>query len=436
MDNSNKQEIEILEKQIIELQKKLYDWKIPVILIIEHNLKNHKNIRKGINKLALCFDPRDYKLYFFEQIISKKYFLFYPFWRRIPAKGKITIFDGSYYQYLFKPRSKISFQDLFYFEQLLSDENYKIIKIFIQKPNNSKSKSLKFLEKTNFDFSKWNIIQYNKKTLLNEIYKIILYNFNEILENKNKKQKSQIEVQNQNKFEFKYLNNVNLNQQLSEEEYKTELENYTKQLSKFQKKLLKEKIPLILLFEGWDASGKGGTIRRLVKSLDPRYYNLIPISAPNEREKQFHYLWRFWTQLPEKGYITIFDRSWYGRVLVERVEGLCSEEEWKRAYKEINEIERILTEDGILIKFWLHIDKDTQYKRFLERQNTPHKQWKITEEDWRNREKWELYEIAIEEMIQKTNTSYAPWNIIEFNYKWFGRIKTFKIIIETLKKFL
>lgn len=434
MEEQLKKEIEILEKQITELQKKLYDLKIPLLLVIENNLKNQKRIRKEINKLALCFDPRDYKLYSFEQISSKKYFLFYPFWKKIPAKGKITIFDKSYYQYFFKSKTKILFQDLYYFEQLLSDENYKIIKIFVQKSKNSKSKILKLLEKTNFDFSKWNVIQYNKKSLLNEIYKIILHNFNNILQTNHKKIISQIQVQN--KIEFQYLNNVQLNQQLSEEEYKLELENCTKELSKLQKKLLKEKIPLIILFEGWDASGKGGTIRRLVKSLDPRYYQLIPISAPNEREKEYHYLWRFWTQLPKKGHITIFDRSWYGRVLVERVEKLCSTVEWKRAYNEINEMERILTKEGILIKFWLHIDKDTQYKRFMERQNTPHKQWKITEEDWRNREKWELYEIAIEEMIQKTNTKYSPWHIIEFNYKWFGRIKTFKIIIETLKKFL
>jgi polyphosphate kinase 2 (PPK2 family) len=161
----------------------------------------------------------------------------------------------------------------------------------------------------------------------------------------------------------------------------------------------------------------------------------VPIAAPDKRELNHHYLWRFWNNLPKTGHITIFDRSWYGRVMVERLEKLTPEERCEMAYREINEFEQELTECGIIVmKFWMHIDKDEQLRRFTERQNTPEKQWKITDEDWRNREKWDLYESAVNEMIEKTSTVYAPWNIIEGNNKMYARIKTMNIIIDRLNE--
>ena len=197
----------------------------------------------------------------------------------------------------------------------------------------------------------------------------------------------------------------------------------------------RKRIPVVICYEGWDAAGKGGNIRRLARPLDPRGFDVIPIASPEPHELHRQYLWRFWTQLPRSGHIAIFDRTWYGRVMVERLEGFCSEKDWKRAYNEINEFERQLTEWGaVVLKFWIQIDPDTQLERFNARQNTPEKQWKLTEEDWRNREKWPQYEEAIDEMLEKTSTKNAPWHIIESNDKKYARIKTLRLTISALEK--
>ena len=171
---------------------------------------------------------------------------------------------------------------------------------------------------------------------------------------------------------------------------------------------------MIITYEGWDAAGKGGNIKRITGALDPRGYEVHPIASPEPHEKARHYLWRFWIRLPKDGHIAIFDRTWYGRVMVERLEGFCTENDWKRAYNEINEFEKELSDWGaVIIKFWVQIDKDTQLARFTERQNNPEKQWKITDEDWRNREKWDLYEEAVDEMLKRQAPLLLPgifWN--------------------------
>ncbi|MBD3322431.1 MAG: phosphate--AMP phosphotransferase, partial [Chitinivibrionales bacterium] len=196
-----------------------------------------------------------------------------------------------------------------------------------------------------------------------------------------------------------------------------------------------QRIPVIIAYEGWDAAGKGGNIRRLTQELDPRGYEVVPVAAPNDIEKAHHYLWRFWQQIPKAGHITIFDRTWYGRVLVERIEGFCQKEEWKRAYREINEMEDHFTNFGtVLLKFWIHIDSEEQLRRFNSRRQTPHKQWKITKEDWRNREKWDEYKNAVEEMIFRTSTPAAPWIIVESNCKWYARIKVLDTVIREIEK--
>jgi len=213
------------------------------------------------------------------------------------------------------------------------------------------------------------------------------------------------------------------------------LEYLQSKLKKLSYKLYKKRIPLILCYEGCDAAGKGGNIKRVVASLDPRDYDVTPIAAPDSREAAHHYLWRFRNNIPKSGHIKIFDRTWYGRVMVERVEGFCSKEEWKRAYNEINEFEKELTDWGaIVVKFWLQIDKEEQLARFTQRQETPEKQWKITDEDWRNREKWDKYEVAVNDMLKYTSTVDAPWTIVESNSKYFARIKTLETIIEAVEK--
>ena len=189
--------------------------------------------------------------------------------------------------------------------------------------------------------------------------------------------------------------------------------------------------------KGWDAAGKGGNIKRITEALDPRGFEVHPIASPEPHEKARHYLWRFWTRLPKDGHIAIFDRTWYGRVMVERLEGFCSENDWRRAYNEINEFEKELSDWGaVIVKFWVHIDKDTQLARFNDRQSNPEKQWKITDEDWRNREKWDQYETAVDEMLQKTSTAYAPWHILESVDKKYATLKALRIVIEEIEKAL
>ncbi|QBQ53159.1 polyphosphate:AMP phosphotransferase [Nitrosococcus wardiae] len=229
------------------------------------------------------------------------------------------------------------------------------------------------------------------------------------------------------------LGGLDLTQSLSKKSYKTQRKHYQERLSQLARQANKNKVSTLLVFEGWDAAGKGGAIRRITQALDARQYRVIPFAAPMDEEKAHHYLWRFWRHLPRAGRITIYDRSWYGRVLVERIEGLATHAEWRRAYGEINDFEEELTDHGILvIKYWLHISQEEQLRRFKEREKTPYKQFKITEEDYRNREKWEEYQAAANEMIARTHTPYAPWYLIEGNDKRFTRIKVLKIFCERL----
>ena len=231
------------------------------------------------------------------------------------------------------------------------------------------------------------------------------------------------------------LDKTDLSLTLDRADYEDQLKKLQLRMRDLEHELYTERLPLVILFEGWDAAGKGGNIRRLVNHLDPRGYEVIPILAPNDVEKAHHYLWRFWIHFPKAGHIAVFDRSWYGRVMVERVEKFCAESEWKRAYQEINEMEEQWTNYGaILVKFWLHIDQGAQLARFTDRQNTPHKKWKITDEDWRNREKWNVYKTAVDEMLARTSTVHSPWTIVEATCKLHARIKTIKTVIAAVEK--
>lgn len=231
------------------------------------------------------------------------------------------------------------------------------------------------------------------------------------------------------------LSAVDLSKSYDKAVYREKLDALQRRLEELHSHIYLLRIPLVICFEGWDAAGKGGAIRRLTSHLDPRGYKVNPTAAPNDIERQHHYLWRFWNQMPKAGHIAIFDRTWYGRVMVERVEHFCSETEWKRAYREINEMEAHMVNFGALVlKFWLHIDKDEQERRFNERMNNPDKRWKITDEDWRNREKWPEYEAAVDEMLLRTSTSYAPWTIVAGNDKYYARIQVLETVVNALEK--
>ena len=231
------------------------------------------------------------------------------------------------------------------------------------------------------------------------------------------------------------LTQLNLNQSLGEEEYRKELKELQNALPAAAVRLYKQRRSAVLVFEGQDAAGKGGAIRRLTGALLPELYRVIPIAALEPSEKARHYLWRFWRQLPDPGRMAIFDRSWYGRVLVERVEGFAGPAEWGRAYQEINEMEQAFLNAGMPVaKFWLQIDQDEQARRFEERAKSPLKQWKFTDEDVRNRAKWPQYEAAVNEMLAKTNQKDAPWHLVEANDKHFARIKVLRTVLELLER--
>jgi polyphosphate kinase 2 (PPK2 family) len=230
---------------------------------------------------------------------------------------------------------------------------------------------------------------------------------------------------------------LKLDQPMARDEYRRELEKWQGRLNLASRHPRFRKLAVVAAFEGNDAAGKGGAIRRVTQALDARYYQGIPIAAPTEEERVQPYLWRFWRHIPRHGRLAIFDRSWYGRVLVERVEGFAAEADWMRAYSEINEFEHQLVEHGIVVvKFWLAISKEEQLKRFREREKVEFKRFKITEEDWRNRKKWDAYERAVCDMVDRTSTTAAPWTLVEASNKYYARIKVLKTLTRALEKAL
>jgi polyphosphate kinase 2 (PPK2 family) len=233
------------------------------------------------------------------------------------------------------------------------------------------------------------------------------------------------------------LSTIDTSLALDQETYKKELVLYQVALAQLGYQVYVQQRPVVILFEGWDAAGKGGAIKRVTEKLDPRGYSVYSIAAPQGDDKTHHYLWRFWRRLPEAGQIAIFDRSWYGRVMVERIEGFCDEAAWKRAYREINQLERQVVDFGtILFKFWIHISNEEQLRRFEDRASDKLRNWKLTAEDWRNREKWGLYEAAVNEMLLKTSTLDAPWTVVEGNDKRYARVKVLRTLVEKLSKAL
>jgi len=228
------------------------------------------------------------------------------------------------------------------------------------------------------------------------------------------------------------LSDLDLTKQIEDKgEYRERVQDLQLNLLHFQRKILDSKRNVILVFEGPDAAGKGGVIKRVTEKLDPRVIRVYSIVKPTEEEYRHHYLWRFWNKIPAQGEIAIFDRSWYGRVLVERVEEFCSEKDWRRAYDEINALEKALVDSGtILLKFYLHISKEEQLRRFEQRAADPYKHWKISDEDWRNRRRWKEHIEAAEEMFAQTWTKIAPWTLVESEFKWYARIKVLKTVVK------
>ena len=457
------------------MQMAIKEKKLPVLVIFD----GWGGAGKGsvMGKVIKNLDPRFYKT----ETLSKpsedelrKPFL-YRYFVRIPEAGKFSFFDGSWMDEVTKNKlsGKINGEDyhrqlisIKRFERQLSDNGYLVVKFFFHISKSEQKQRLKDLadsKSTAWRVEKWDLWQNKHYDKCVDVYDEYLESTNQFIapwyfvDSKNRKwaelqvtellvKSIEIALQNtghaaavlQNTFPLKQmpkLADIALDKKISDEKYDSELKELQSKLADLHNRIYHAKIPVVVAYEGWDAAGKGGNIKRLTAALDPRGFEVHPIASPEPHEKNRHYLWRFWTRLPKDGHIAIFDRTWYGRVMVERLEGFCSENDWQRAYNEINEFEKELDDWGaVIVKFWVQIDKDTQLARFTDRQNTPEKQWKITDEDWRNREKWDLYETAVNEMIQKTSTEYAPWHILESNDKHYARIKALKTVTDEIEK--
>lgn len=473
--------VEPLEARTAELQREVRKRGKSVIIVMEG--WRGSGITRIINLLQPVLDPRGTRIHPIAEPndIERDHDMFWRFWSRLPSYGQTAIFDRSWYTSTIVERYESDrmdeipgscIEDINNFEaQIISDGNL-ILKFFLHISKEEQKRRLnvikdspftmqarylrrkegiyvlnrdffmidRMLMKTDMPASPWTIVEAES---MKYGYVRVLQTFNSAVEcwltekEGGKKELGQtylIKTMAETE-ESSILKKTDLTKSYTRPEYKPILQNLQEELRNLQVEIYNHKIPIAIVFEGWDAAGKGGCIIRLAESFNPRGYIVEPIGPPNDWEKMHHYLWRFYTRFPRKGHITIFDRSWYGRVLVERVEGFCSESEWQRAYHEINVMEDELTREGtILIKFWLHIDKDEQLRRFEERQNTPEKNWKITEEDWRNREKWDQYERAVNAMIRRTTTIQAPWTIIPANNKYYARIAVLETVRSAMQK--
>ncbi|OPX75546.1 MAG: Polyphosphate kinase 2 (PPK2) [Methanoregulaceae archaeon PtaU1.Bin059] len=466
-----------------ELQRKAHNLALPVVILFEGWYGS--GISMMVRDLNRTLDPRGFSYHPIAAPgpLARDHHFLWRFWIRTPAKGRIAIFDRGWYARTILDRmdprseSRVSgphVDEILGFERALADSGVALVKIFLHISKKEQKQRLKGLKKdpltmgylegdldryikyreyhrlvedlltrTSTDFSPWHVIdaaekKYTTVTVFDTITRRLEEAIGEPAKVNTHTGKLQINRgKNQSQKGSSALGGADLTLSLDRTEYDLRMNSLGKALAECQIRLYQEKIPLILVFEGWDAAGKGGNIMRVTRSLNPRGYAVMPVGPPDAGERAHHYLWRFFPALPARGHITIFDRSWYGRVLVERIEGLCTEDEWTRAYREIREFEGSLVKDGAIIrKFWLHIDRDEQLRRFREREADPSKQWKITEEDWRNRGRWDEYKEAVEQMIQCTSTPEAPWVVVEANDKYYSRVKTLQVIVDAIDRCL
>jgi polyphosphate:AMP phosphotransferase len=472
------------KKAVPELRAALLDaqfdlkenGKIPVIVLVS----GQDGAGKGetINVLYEWMDPRFISTLAFSEPTDEERDrpVMWRYWRALPPKGRVGIFAGSWYSDPIRHRimGEISkgeldarIDQINRFESMLVNEGALVLKFWFHLTKDGQKRRLRALEKdprTAWRVTKWNWDRLKTYDKLQDVVghllrmtntpwapwiivegtddryrsltvgKILLDAMRQKLASGDKQDTPVAPPMRVNIDGRNLLSELNLKNKLSDKEYDDQLAHWQGKLSELARDPRFKDRSLVCAFEGADAAGKGGAIRRIAASLDARQYQVIPVAAPTEEERAQPYLWRFWRHMPRRGRFAIFDRTWYGRVLVERVEGFCSENDWLRAYSEINDFEHELSEAGAIVcKFWLQVSQEEQLKRFKEREKIEFKRFKITEEDWRNREKWDAYQAAICDMVDRTSTGTAPWTLVEANDKAFARVKILRTICERLE---
>jgi AMP-polyphosphate phosphotransferase len=472
-----KKAVPALRADLLDAQYDLKEQgKIPVIVLVS----GQDGAGKGetINVLYEWMDPRFISTLAFstptDEERERPYM--WRYWRALPPKGRVGIFAGSWYSgpihdsidgSMTQAALDQRIDQINRFEQMLVNEGALVLKFWFHLTKEGQRRRLKALEKdprTAWRVTKWNWDRLKTYDELQEVAGHVLRTTNTpwapwiIVEGEDDRfrsltagriildaiRKRLAEADRQatpvappvqpNIDGRDIISELDLTHKLTKKQYEDQLAKWQGRLSELVRDPRFKQRSLICVFEGSDAAGKGGSIRRVTASMDARQYQIVPIAAPTEEERAQPYLWRFWRHMPRVGRVTIFDRSWYGRVLVERVEGFCAEADWLRAYTEINDFEHELTGAGaIIVKFWLQVSKDEQLRRFKEREKIEFKRFKITDEDWRNREKWDAYHQAVCDMVDRTSTGLVPWTLVEANDKGYARVKVLRTICERLE---
>lgn len=468
-----------LQTRLAAAQRAAHAAGVPVMVVLE----GWDAAGKGhlINRLTQVLDPRGFKVHAIcapnEEERRRPWM--WRFWCDEPAAGTLAIFDRSWYGRVLververltpKRQWQQAYEDILQFERQLVDDGVVIVKFWLQISQREQGRRFRriardpvtawkvgkaewrqyhrherwsqaveeMLERTSSAQAPWTVVEATHlRFARTKVFQTLAESIERAVASRpatvTPPQPMPRPVDSPTERPT-LLSRIDLSQSAERQAYEEELGQLQERLFRLEHELYVAQVPAIIVYEGCDAAGKGGSIKRLTRGLDPRGYEVVPIAAPTTEEKSRHYLWRFWNHLPKAGHITIFDRSWYGRLLVERVEGFCTPCQWQRAFSEINEFERQLADFGtVVVKFWLHIDQEEQLRRFQARQQDPTRTWKITDEDWRNREKWPQYERAITEMLERTSTRYAPWTILEANCKLFARLKALRTVAAALE---
>ena len=451
-----------LREQLVQLQVQLKDAPFKLVLIVA----GVAGAGRGdvLNALGEWLDPRGVETFSFHTPTDEERDrpLMWRYWRSLPANGRIGVFAGSWYTETLREQARgkkelaqldHELRRIRHFEKLLTDNGALVLKVWLHRVTDDDwdahrqydelaETARHIVRETDRPNAAWTVIDAADERARNLavgqlIVRRLQSHFKRMQRRSTARAKLPLMPRSLAPSGLRRLRSTALDQKLSEDDYERKREKWLGRLHRSIRNAQSARRSVVFVFEGWDAAGKGGAIRRLTSAIDVRFYRVVPIAKPTDEEIAHHYLWRFWRHIPRDGYVTIFDRSWYGRVLVERLEGFARNDEWRRAYDEINDFEEQLTEHGtIVVKFWMHVSKEEQLRRFRAREGTAYKNHKINAEDWRNRRKWGAYEVAIGDMLALTNTSFAAWHVIPADNKRFARLQILKTACNAIEEAL